>query len=246
MNFSFIGDFFQIFLYQPLFSALILIYNLLPGHDLGLAVIILTLSIKVLTLPLNIRAFKLQQAMANIQPRIKELQKQYKNRPKEQAKALSEIFKKEKVNPLSSFVPLLIQFPILIALYQLFLSGLWSQGNHLYSFIVRPEVINPQFLGMMDLSQPSLVLAVLAGLGQLAQSLAMPLVSGPTDKSDPKYQITMMIQKQMIFLLPILTIFILLKLPSALGLYWLTTSLLTAGEQYFLKKRYRLSESNIK
>lgn len=242
MNFSFVGDFFQIFLYQPLFNSLIFIYNLLPGRDLGVAVIVLTAAIKLLTLPLNIKAFKLQQAMGQLQPRLKEIQKQFKDRPQEQAKAMSEIFKKEKVNPLSSFVPLLIQFPILIALYQLFWQGLWRQGNHLYSFIVRPEVINPQFLGLIDLSQPSLLMAILAGLSQLAQSLTAPLNPGPTDKSDPKYQITRMIQKQTIFLLPVLTIFILLKLPSALGLYWLVTSLLTAGQQYFLNKKYQLSE----
>ncbi|OHA62802.1 MAG: hypothetical protein A2117_02400 [Candidatus Wildermuthbacteria bacterium GWA2_46_15] len=239
MNFSFIGDFFQIFLYQPLFNALILIYNLLPGHDLGIAVIVLTAVIKLLTLPLNIRAFKLQQALAKIQPRLKEVQKQFKDRPEEQAKAMSEIFKKERVNPLSGFVPLLIQFPILIALYQLFLSGLWSQGNHLYSFIVRPDVISPHFLGMVDLSQPNLLMAILAGLSQLVQSLVVPLNPGPVDKSDPKYQITRMVQKQTIFLLPVLTVFILLKLPSAMGLYWLVTSLLTAGQQYFLTKKYQ-------
>ncbi|MBI4359384.1 MAG: membrane protein insertase YidC [Candidatus Nealsonbacteria bacterium] len=246
MNLSFIGEFFQIFLYQPLFNALVLIYNLLPGHDLGLAVIALTFIIKLSTLPLNVRAFKLQQAMARIQPQLKEAQKQYKDRPAEQARVMSEIFKKEKVNPWSSFVPLLIQFPILIALYQLFLSGLWGQQNHLYSFIVRPEVISPQFLGLVDLSQPNLWLAILAGLGQLAQSLVTPLNPGQTDKDDPRYQINKMIQKQMIFFLPFLTVFILLKLPSALGLYWLATSFLTAGQQYFLNKRYPLVEPSSK
>ncbi|MDP3093839.1 MAG: YidC/Oxa1 family membrane protein insertase [bacterium] len=238
MSSNILGQFFQVFLYQPLFNALILIYNLLPGHDLGVAVIILTAVIKGLTWPLNTKAFRAQQAMAKVQPRIKEAQQKYKNNPGEQAKVVSEIFKKEKVSPFSSLVPILIQLPVLIALYQLFLKGLWAENNYLYSFVSRPGALSPTFLGIINLSQPSFLLAVLAGLAQLVQSLMMPNPAGQAGNSDPGQKMAQMMQKQMTFLFPILTVFILAKLPSVLGLYWLATSVFTILQQYILNKKH--------
>ena len=230
------GNFFQVFLYQPLFNALIFIYNFLPGHDLGIAVIILTLLIKILTLPLNTRAFKVQQAMAKIQPQIKEAQDKYKGKPEDQAKAVSAIFKRERVSPFSSLVPILIQLTILLALYQLFWKGLWLENNHLYSFVSKPEFLSPISLGIMDLSKPSLLIALLAGLAQLLQSLTMP---SNVNKSgdDVKDKMMKAMQKQTMFIFPLLTIFILVKLPSVLGLYWLATSVFTVLQQYILQKR---------
>ncbi|MCG2688034.1 YidC/Oxa1 family membrane protein insertase, partial [Candidatus Parcubacteria bacterium] len=166
-----ISQLFQLLIYQPLFNALIFIYSLLP--NLGLSVIILTGLIKLLTLPLNAKAFRLQQIMAGIQSELKSVQKKYKDNPEKQAQAVSEIFKREKVSPLGPIVPILIQLPVLIALYQLFWHGLWSQENHVYSFISKPEVISPLFLGI-DLSQPNVILAVLAGIAQLVQTLMLP------------------------------------------------------------------------
>jgi len=235
---KFLGNFFQVFLYQPLFNALIFIYNLLPGHDLGIAVIILTLLIKVLTLPLNVRAFKIQQAMSRIQPQIKEAQDKHKGKPEDQAKAVSGIFKREKVSPFGSIMPILIQLPILLALYQLFWKGLWQENNYLYRFIAKPEFLSPVSLGILDLSQPSLLIALLAGLAQLFQSLTMP---GSLKKNgdEAKDKMMAMMQKQTMFIFPLLTIFILVKLPSVLGLYWLATSVFTVLQQYILMKPRR-------
>lgn len=231
-----IGQLFQFLIYQPLFNALIFIYNLLP--NLGLSVIILTGLIKLLTLPLNAKAFRLQQTMAGIQVEIKSVQKKFKDKPEEQAKAVSEIFKREKVSPLGPIIPILIQLPILIALYQLFWQGLWSETNHLYSFISKPEIINPLFLSI-DLSKPSIVLAVLAGITQLVQTLMLPntsLKNKDNSNKELSEKMSSALQKQMTYLFPILTVFILLKLPSALGLYWLATSVFSIWQQYVLNK----------
>lgn len=233
-----ISVFYQTFIYQPLFNALILIYNFLPGHDLGLAIIILTSVIKLLTFPLNVKSARAQQAMARVQPQIKEVQKRYANNPQEQSRAVSEIFKREKVNPLANMLPLLIQLPIMIALYQLFLKGLWSGSGILYSFVVKPAEISPLFFGIVDLSKPNIVLAILAGAAQLLQSLTMPVAAGQGDKDDPKYKMSRMMQKQMMFFLPVFITFTLLKLSSVLGLYWLTSSLLGAWQQYVLNKKF--------
>ena len=234
MNSNLLSQAFQGLIYQPLFNTLIFVYNLLP--NLGLSVIILTGLIKLLTLPLNIKAYKIQQAMTGIQSEIKDVQKKYKDNPGEQAKAVSEIFKREKISPLGPIIPILIQLPILIALYQLFWRGLWSQESYLYSFISRPETINSLFFSI-DLSKPSAVLAILAGLAQLVQTLMLPNVMGKIkDGGDIKEKMSVALQKQMMFFFPVLTVFILLKLPSALGLYWLATSVFTILQQYILDK----------
>jgi len=234
MNSNLLSQAFQGLIYQPLFNTLICVYNLLP--NLGLSVIILTGLIKLLTLPLNIKAYKIQQAMTGIQSEIKDVQKKYKDNPGEQAKAVSEIFKREKISPLGPIIPILIQLPILIALYQLFWRGLWSQESYLYSFISRPETINSLFFSI-DLSKPSAVLAILAGLAQLVQTLMLPNVMGKIkDGGDIKEKMSVALQKQMMFFFPVLTVFILLKLPSALGLYWLATSVFTILQQYILDK----------
>ncbi len=230
-----ISQLFQLLICQPLFNFLIFIYNLLP--NLGLSVIVLTGLIKLLTLPLNTRAFKLQQIMAGIQSELKNVQKKHKDNPEEQAKAVSEIFKREKISPLGPLMPILIQLPILIALYQLFWKGIWSETNHLYSFISKPEIINPLFLGI-DLSRPNVVLAILAGIAQLIQTLMLPKPV-PKDKGGGKElseKMSSTIQKQMMYFFPVLTVFILLKLPSALGLYWLVTSIFSGWQQYVLNK----------
>ncbi len=234
-----ISQLFQLLIYQPLFNSLIFIYNLLP--NLGISVIVLTGLIKLLTLPLNAKAFRLQQVMAGIQSEIKSVQKKHKDNPEEQAKAVSEIFKREKISPLGPFMPTLIQLPVLLALYQLFWKGLWSEANHLYSFISKPEIISPMFLSI-DLSKPSIVLAVLAGIFQLVQTLMLsspPLKNKNNSSKGLNEKMSLALQKQMTFLFPALTVFILVRLPSALGLYWLATSIFSICQQYILDKPRR-------
>lgn len=222
------ADLFKTFFYQPLLTVLVFLYHNLPGRDLGLAVIVLTAIIKVVIFPLNAWAFKSQQSFSRIQPRIKEIRQKYKDNSQEQTKMMSEIFKKEKVSPLGSLVPLLIQFPVLIALYQLFWKGLWNNNG-----------LEPLSFGIIDLSLPNVFLAAMAAIIQFFQSrISVSFNKKPGEGKDAQEKISNIMQKQMIFLFPFLTFYILLKLPSALGLYWAANSLLTIFEQKFLKKRY--------
>ena len=91
-------DIFNIILYKPLFNALILLYNFIPGHDFGIAIIFLTIIIKTLLAPLSLKAVKSQKDLQEIQPKIKELQTKYKNDKERQAKELLEIYKSKKIN----------------------------------------------------------------------------------------------------------------------------------------------------
>lgn len=233
---------FNTILYQPLFNILILLYNYLPGHDFGVAVIALTILIKILLYPLGAKAIKSQKTLSELQPKIKEIQEKYKNNKEQQTKEIMAFYKKEKINPFSSLLPVLIQLPILIALYRLFWRGLQSGEMFLlYSFVPVPGVIDTSFFKIIDLAKPNTIMAFLAGIFQFWQTK----VSSPKTKNNKKRDSSFasQLQKQMQYFFPIFTVLILFRLPSAIGLYWLTTTLFTIFQQYFIMKKYEPRES---
>ena len=169
--FEAITNFFYIILYQPLFNSLILLYNYVPGHDFGIAIIILTLVIRIILFPLSVKAVRSQKALQKLQPKIQELQKKYKDNKESQAKEILDLYKTEKINPFSGLFLALIQLPILLALYKVFWGGLDPKSLiGLYSFVLNPGHINSLFLHIIDLSKANLVFAILAGLVQYFQT----------------------------------------------------------------------------
>jgi len=231
---EFLIQIFNLILYQPLLNGLILLYQYLPGHDFGIAIIVLTVLIRIIFYPLGAMAIKSQKILAELQPKIKEIQKKYQNDKEKQFKAIIEFYQKEKINPFSSFLPFLIQLPVLIALYQVFWKGLSSQEmNYLYSFVSVPSSINYNFLGIFNLTENNLGIAVLAGLSQFFQTkMFMPKEQKEADR------FSKIIQKQMLYFFPIFTVFVLYKLPAAIGLYWIVTTLFSIIQQYFILKHY--------
>lgn len=119
--FESIINFFYIILYQPLFNALVLLYDYVPGHDFGVAIIFLTLIIRFILYPISVKAVSSQKGLQKLQPKILEVQKKYKDEKEKQAKEILELYKTEKINPFSGLLLAIIQIPILIALYRVFL-----------------------------------------------------------------------------------------------------------------------------
>src|SRR3989344_2244647 len=109
---------YNIILYQPIYNGLVFFYNIIPWHDLGLSIIIITILLKVILYPFSVKALKSQKALQELEPKLKALKEQHKGNKQEMAKATMELYKKEKVSPFSSCLPLLVQFPFLIAPYQ--------------------------------------------------------------------------------------------------------------------------------
>jgi len=225
-------DFFKTIFYQPLFNALILFYKYLPGHDFGIAVIALTFLIRLILWPLTIQSIKSQKALSGFQSKVQEIQKKFKDDKDRQTKEMIELYQKEKINPFGGFFLILIQLPILFALYQVFWKGLQKEEIvYLYSFLRPIGEINPFFLGLINLSQANIVLAVLAGITQFFQSkMTIPSLK-PQDKTS---QFSDIFQKQMLYFFPIFTFLILWKLPSAIALYWIVTSLFSIFQQKFV------------
>ena len=226
---------FNTILYRPLFNALVLLYEYLPGNDFGIAIIVLTCIIRLLLYPSTLKSVKSQKALQEIQPKIKEIQNKFKNNKAEQAKATMELYRREKISPFSGCLPLLLQLPILIALF-LVLRNLSGNSDSIsmdlfYSFVPYSGSINSMFLGFLNLTKPSSVLAILAGITQFFQT---KMVAPKTSKAGGDF--SQIMQKQMLYFFPILTILILWRLPSAIGLYWMTTALFSIGQQYLAFK----------
>lgn len=229
---------FDLILYQPLLNILILFYQYLTGYDFGLAIILLTLLIRVLFYPLTTKSIKSQKTLEGFQGKIQEIQEKYKDDKEKQVRLTMELYRKEKVNPFSGFLPLLIQLPILFALYQVFRKGLMAEEMvNLYSFVSRPSQINPLFLGSLNLAYPSSILSILAGILQFFQT---KMTTPKTPKTRTQLsQFSEMIQKQTLYFFPFFTILILWKLPSAISLYWLTTTLFSIIQQYLVLRRLK-------
>ena len=242
---NFLINFFHVILWQPLFNILVLFCLYLPGNSLGWAIVLLTLLVRALLYPLQNKAGKSQIALQALQPKMKEIQKKYKDNREEQAKQIMDLYKKEKINPFSSIWVMFIQLPVLIVLYQLFWKGIREENFiYLYSFVQKPTAINSYFFSV-DLNQPSTWLAILVGIVFFVQAkLSMPKEKKSSEQKNKKAAFGDMMQKQMLYFFPALMIIILLKLPSALGLYLLVGGIFTSVQQYFIKKKYYLEEEN--
>ena len=220
-----------------MFNGLVFLYEYVPGHDFGIAIIVLTLVIRFILYPLSIKAVHSQRSLQKLQPKLQEVQKKYKEDKEKQAKEILALYKSEKINPFSGLFLAIIQLPIFLALYRVFWNGLNpKQLSGLYSFIFNPGQINPFFLHVINLSKPNIIFAILAGLVQYFQT-KMLLPNKNTNGSGQANDLSVAMQKQMTYFMPVFTVIILINLPSALGLYWVISGLFSIVQQYVIFKK---------
>ncbi len=224
--------------YEPIYNALVFLVDTIPGGDIGLAVILLTIIIKLILLPLHRKAIVSQIKLKQLEPKINEIKEKYTDKQEQAAKTF-ELYKQEKINPLSGCLPILIQLPIIFALYKVFLNGFdFSSGEHLYSFISSPESVNINFLGVFDLSVRNLFLAVLAGITQFFQ-IDLAVKRNPQTKNDGSMQanISNMMSKQMRFIMPVFVGFISYQISGAIALYWSVNNIFTTIQEVVINKK---------
>ena len=222
-------------LWRPLFNGLVFFYNTLPGSDLGLSIIALTITIRTLLIPLMYKAQKAQRDLAIIQPKIKQLQEKHKDDREAQGKALMALYAEHKVNPFSGCLVTLIQLPVLIALFQVFRNGFdVSLLSYLYHFVNNPGALNPISFGVLNLSKGNIYLGIIASLTQYFQiKLTMP-----PDASSPRagdFSHAMRIQSMYVF--PLLILLWSYSLPSALTLYWTVVNIFGIVQEVIVKKK---------
>jgi len=230
------GNFFITIFYQPILNLLVFIYNTIPGHDIGIAIIILTIIVKAVLYPLSKKSLEGQKALQTLQPKLEELKKEHANNKEALSRAMMDLYKQEKVNPLSSCLPLLIQLPFFWAIFKVFRDELSGKVSTLiYPFIFHPGVMNPITFGIVDFSKPNIILAILAGAAQFVQAKMMPMKT-PSVKGEGSKDENMMaaMNKQMLYFMPLFTIFICWSLPSGLSFYWFVSTLLTIAQQWYM------------
>jgi len=238
-------------IYRPLFNLMVWFYNIMPGHDIGVAIVLMTLFMRLLLYGMNSKSIKSQKQLQEIQPKIKEIQQKYKEDKETQAKKLMELYQKNKINPLSGCLPLLIQLPILIALYQVFMNGFKDASlSMLYQgYVYNPGHLDPVSLNFVDLSVPNTYLAFIAGILQYYQT-KMLMGTKKEDKEnkekaadDKAPDFAQMMNKQMIYIMPVMTFMFALSFPSGLALYWAVTTAFAIIQQYLIMKKQNKAEN---
>lgn len=239
------GQLFNTVLYEPLLNLLVWLYHTVSFGDLGVAIILLTFIIKALLFYPSLKQMRAQRQLQDAQPAIEELKKKYADNKEELGKQIMEYYKNNKVNPFSSCLPLLIQLPILLALFQVFQAGIATteagvlkpdQVEHLYGYlkeVYSTTAINHIFLGIVDLAKNhNIVLAVLAGIVQFFQAKMLTTKRAAVkSKGSMDEDMTAALNKQMLYLFPAMTVIFGYQFPAGLALYWLVSTLITWVQQ---------------
>ncbi len=233
--------------YTPLYNGLIFLIDKLPGHGVGLAILVLTVVVKLILYPLSYKAVVNQIEQKKLQPLVDEVKRKYPDK-KEQSEKTLELYKTHKMNPFAGCLSIIIQLPIILALYHVFLKGVTLQEGLLYKGVMFPETFNMMLFGLIDLSEKSIVLAVVAGISQFLQlylSPSMkPLASIGTASEEPKGAPDMMtsMQKSMKYTLPVMIAVFAYLVPSAIALYWIITNIFTIAQEIVIRKRMEKKE----
>lgn len=250
--------------FRPIYNFMLFLTSIMPGNNFGLAIIALTLIIRLLLLVPNQKALKSQRAMMKIQPELDAIKRKYKG---DQAKISQEtmaLWKQHRVNPLGGCLPLLIQLPILIALFYVVNAGFTPyQGPMVYSFLSDIDLsrIDSNFFGILNLQEINATwLPITVGLLQFVQmklSFSMRKKSideaqqakeeskkeiididteGKPHKIDELQDPMKMMNKTMIYFMPVMIGFMVATLPSGVGLYLFVSTLFGIAQQYSVNR----------
>lgn len=236
---------FHNFFYAPLYNGLVLFINITPYHNVGLAVVLFTCLIKVIIFPLSQQSIKTQFEMKRIEPEINELKLKYKDDKKLQAEKTMELYKNKGVNPFSGIFLMLIQLPILIALYWVFLKGGLPEIDKLtiYSFTKIPDVINMNFFNI-SVTDKSILFALFVAVAQFFQmQITIPQTKKVEAKDDKKSnfadELSKSMNMQMKYVMPVIMFFIAKNFPLVVSLYLITSSLFAIGQELYIRSKYK-------
>ncbi len=232
---------FHTIFYVPLYNALIFLTSSFGG-SLGLAVVGLTLLVKLILSPLSHKSIVSQIEQKKLQPLVEDLKKKYPDQ-KEQSAKLMELYKEHKTNPFAGCLLIILQLPVIIALYQVFLSGAVIVPNELYSFIHAPLAIKAMFLGLDMTAKGSIILAILAGVSQFLQmhlSPAMQNTTGPVaDDADTQTKMAASMTSSMKWTMPFMIAFFGYAVPGAVALYWILSNVFMIAQERFVMTRMK-------
>jgi len=232
---------FNTLIYNPLYNGLIFILGALPGSDVGIAVILLTLVVKLILFPLSRTAVRTQVKLKALTPELERIKESHKKNPPAQAQETMALYRKHGINPFSGFLLILVQLPVIFALYFVFLRGGLPDVHLdiLYPFVQVPEAVKMSFLGFLDVAEKSVALALLTGITQYFQvHFAMPKDAprkgAPEGSLSESFAKSM--QLQMRYVMPVIIAIIAYTLPALIALYWTTSNVFTILQEIFVRR----------
>lgn len=240
------GQIFDAILIAPLVNALFFLYGIIPGHDFGVAIILFTVIIRLVLWPLANKQLHSQKKMQALQGDIAKIKTKAGGDKQKESAMLMELYKEKEVSPFSACLPALLQFPILIAMFIVFQRATGDLGaisDILYTPVKNltyiQQILNGQIpfnstlFGILPMTKPSAILAVLAGITQYFQVKMITPRKQKTDSKDPQAQMTAMMN----YTFPALTVFIAWTLPAALPLYWVATNVVSILQQWLIMRK---------
>ncbi len=218
------------FLTKPLFFALEKLNDIF--HNLGWAIIILTILFKLMTLPLGYKSLRSMRRMKSLQPQLEQLKQRCGNDQMKFLQKQRELFKKEKVSPMGGCVPMLLQAPLFFCLYKVFLISIEMRHAPFFGWIRDLSAPDPlsvfNLFGLLPITLPSFLqigpLPLLMGLTMLIQQRMSPQAG--MDES----------QRKMMMIMPIMFTFLFSSFPAGLVLYWTLSNVLSIIQQYVFEK----------
>ncbi len=202
------------------------LHKYIPNY--GIVLIILAILLKVVLYPLTHKSFESGQKMQKVQPLIKDVQARYKNDPKRLQEELQKVYKENGVSPFGGCLPLILQMPIFIALYNVLRYSLDMRQAGFVGYIT-------------DLSEPDkfyILPIIMAVMMFLQQKMMTPQpIQNEKGEVDEKQAAMMQSQKMMLYVMPIMMFVVFRNMPAGLVLYWTTMNILSIVQQFYIKKR---------
>jgi YidC/Oxa1 family membrane protein insertase len=227
------------FIYTPLYNGLVALSDLLPFLDAGIIIILFTILVKLVLFPVSKKAVRTQAMMKLVEPELNAIKEKFKNDKQAQALQIMNFYKTKQINPFSSILLLLIQLPIIFALYKIFYTGFSPVDTSiLYSFVAVPESINLFFISLIDVTSKSWVMALVAAVSQYFQiRYSMPVLPPKKDKPSFSDDFARNMQVQMKYIFPVMIFFISYHVAAALAIYWTTSNLFMIGQEIVVRRQ---------
>lgn len=229
---------------DPFLNLLIGLQNIIPGHDLGLAIIALTLIVRLILYPASAKQIRTQRAMQELQPRINEIREEHKDDKEAQSKALMEFYRENKISPLSSCGPMVLQLALIYPLFLVFRLIVTGGDfiDRLYPFIAAPALpLDMTFFGILDLAaSQNITLALLTAGAQFLQSwMLMRKRKKEQPEGKPKEKDkspASAISRNLLYVFPIITGYIAYTFPAGIALYWLASTVFAIIQQLIIMR----------
>lgn len=238
---------FRTIFYQPIYNVLVLSLMIAPMRDLGFAIIILTIIIRLILLIPSQRAIVSQRRLQEVQPLLEKIKKQYAGNQERIAHETMKLWKENKINPFGSCLPIVVQFPVLIALFYVVKNGLNPDNVHyLYGPLKNIDFANihTNFLGVLDLTRiNTFVLPLIVGALQFLQ-LKLTMLKKPKvkdkDQKPEKGSEMEAVNNTMIYIMPVMIAVFTASVPAGVGLYWGVSTLFAIGQQMIANRKKQI------